>query len=106
MLAAKHAESCGVILADTKFEFGETDNGLIWIDEALTPDSSRYWQKEFYESGSNPPSFDKQFVRDYLESCGWDKNPPGPTLPQDVVEKTREKYIQAFKLLTGNDPAI
>jgi len=100
--AAQHAERCGIILADTKFEFGELDDGeIILIDEVLTPDSSRFWPKSEYVIGSNPPSLDKQFVRDYLESLDWDKTPPAPELPQDVVAKTREKYLGALKALSG-----
>lgn len=104
--AAKHAESCGLILADTKFEFGMADEGPIWIDEALTPDSSRYWEASTYTIGSNPPSFDKQFVRDYLETLDWDKTPPGPELPDDIVTKTRDKYLDAFRRITGHDLAL
>lgn len=105
--AAEYALSRGLILADTKFEFGETDDGLILIDEALTPDSSRYWDAALYRPGGAQPSFDKQFVRDYLESIGWDKRPPGPTLPDEVVAKTREKYLEAYERITGRslDPA-
>lgn len=99
--AAKHAEKCGIILADTKFEFGELDGEIILVDEVLTPDSSRYWPKEQYEVGSNPPSLDKQFVRDYLESLDWDKNPPAPELPLEIVVKTREKYLGALKAISG-----
>ena len=100
--AAQHAERCGIILADTKFEFGELEDGeIILIDEVLTPDSSRFWPKADYVLGSNPPSLDKQFVRDYLESLDWDKTPPAPALPQDVVEKTREKYLGALRALSG-----
>jgi phosphoribosylaminoimidazole-succinocarboxamide synthase len=99
--AADHARSAGLILADTKFEFGLTDEGLILIDEALTPDSSRYWEASRYAPGGPQPSYDKQFVRDYLESVGWDKRPPAPTLPEDVVRRTREKYIEAFERITG-----
>lgn len=99
--AAKHAESVGIILADTKFEFGETEEGLIWIDEALTPDSSRFWVASTYEPGHNQPSYDKQFVRDYLETLDWDKRPPGPELPPEIVERTLEKYREAFSRLTG-----
>lgn len=101
--ASAHAEARGIILADTKFEFGVCDGELIWIDEALTPDSSRFWPKDSYEPGRSQPSFDKQFVRDYLESIGWNKQPPGPALPNDVVERTREKYLQAFRAITGHD---
>ncbi|MFN3683100.1 MAG: phosphoribosylaminoimidazolesuccinocarboxamide synthase [Fimbriimonadaceae bacterium] len=99
--AREHAQGCGLILADTKFEFGETDDGLIWIDEALTPDSSRFWDASQYRPGGPQPSYDKQFVRDYLEQIGWDKQPPGPSLPESVILKTREKYIQAFERITG-----
>ena len=100
--AAQHAERCGIILADTKFEFGELDDGeIILIDEVLTPDSSRFWPKADYAIGSNPPSLDKQFVRDYLESLDWDKTPPAPELPQDVIVKTREKYLGALRALSG-----
>jgi phosphoribosylaminoimidazole-succinocarboxamide synthase len=99
--AAAHAESVGLILADTKFEFGMTSDGVIWIDEALTPDSSRYWVAAKHAPGKNQPSFDKQFVRDYLESTHWHKQPPGPELPPEVVNKTREKYLEAYRLVTG-----
>jgi len=99
--AARRVADRGLILADTKFEFGETDDGLIWIDEALTPDSSRYWDASLYEPGGPQPSYDKQFVRDYLESSGWNKRPPGPRLPDEIVERTRDKYLQAFKRVTG-----
>ena len=101
---AAHAESCGIIVADTKFEFGVTDGGdLILIDEALTPDSSRFWPQDQYAPGQAQPSFDKQFVRDYLERIGWNKQPPVPSLPDEVVARTREKYLEAFRLLTGRD---
>ena len=100
--AADYAASRGIIIADTKFEFGLDGDRIVWIDEALTPDSSRFWPADQYAVGSNPPSFDKQFVRDWLESTGWDKNPPAPELPVDVVEKTREKYIAAYEQLTGS----
>lgn len=99
--AAEYAATKGLILADTKFEFGETEDGLIWIDEALTPDSSRYWDAGLYRPGGPQPSYDKQFVRDYLETIRWDKRPPGPTLPDDVVAKTRAKYVEAYERLTG-----
>jgi phosphoribosylaminoimidazole-succinocarboxamide synthase len=101
--ARAHAESRGIILADTKFEFGVKDGRLIWIDEALTPDSSRFWPKDSYEPGRSQPSFDKQFVRDYLEGLSWNKQPPGPALPDDVVGKTREKYREAYARITGQD---
>jgi phosphoribosylaminoimidazole-succinocarboxamide synthase len=99
--AADFAQSRGIIIADTKFEFGLIGNEVIWIDEALTPDSSRFWPADSYAVGKNPPSYDKQFVRDWLETTGWDKNPPAPELPHEVVEKTREKYLEAYKVLTG-----
>ena len=99
-----HAESKGIILADTKFEFGITDDGeLILIDEMMTPDSSRYWPKDTYSPGGPQPSFDKQYVRDYLESIKWNKQPPVPSLPDDVVQNTRSKYLDAFRRLTGHE---
>lgn len=99
-----HAEGCGIILADTKFEFGLTDRGeLLLIDEMLTPDSSRYWPRDSYHPGGAQPSFDKQFVRDYLESIKWNKQPPVPSLPDEVVRRTREKYLDAFRRLTGQE---
>lgn len=101
--AATHARSCGIILADTKFEFGLTpDDRILLIDEVLTPDSSRYWPVDRYRPGSSPPSFDKQFVRDYLESLPWNKQPPAPALPADVVGHTSAAYQEAFQRLTGN----
>lgn len=97
-----HAESRGIILADTKFEFGLTDTGdLLLIDEVMTPDSSRYWPQDQYAPGGAQPSFDKQFVRDYLEAIKWNKQPPVPSLPDDVVRRTREKYLDAYTRLTG-----
>ena len=104
--AAEYARSRGIIIADTKFEFGLYEGRVIWIDEALTPDSSRFWPADQYAVGKNPPSFDKQFVRDWLESTGWNKTPPAPELPPDVVAKTREKYIAAYRQLTGSEPAL
>lgn len=101
--AAVYAATKGLILADTKFEFGLTDDGLIWIDEALTPDSSRYWEADRWSPGVPQPSFDKQFVRDYLEASGWNKQPPGPTLPDDVVTATRRKYFEAYQRVVGRD---
>jgi phosphoribosylaminoimidazole-succinocarboxamide synthase len=103
---AAHAEHRGIIVADTKFEFGRLASGknqgeIILIDEVLTPDSSRFWPRDLYAPGGPQPSFDKQFVRDYLEGIRWNKQPPVPTLPDEVIEKTREKYIQAFRLLSG-----
>ena len=101
---AAHAESCGILLADTKFEFGLTADGeLILIDEAMTPDSSRYWPSDQYQPGGPQPSFDKQFVRDYLEAIHWDKQPPVPSLPDEVVTRTRLKYLEAFRRLTGKE---
>ena len=100
--AAEHAASRGVILADTKFEFGlDPDGALVLGDEVLTPDSSRYWPAEGYEPGRGQPSFDKQFVRDWAAGSGWDKSPPAPALPDDVVAGTVERYVQAYALLTG-----
>jgi phosphoribosylaminoimidazole-succinocarboxamide synthase len=100
--ASAYAESRGILLADTKFEWGQLrDGSLIIIDEVLTPDSSRFWPRDSYQPGKNPPSFDKQFVRDWLESSGWDKNSPPPKLPADVIEKTRAKYVEAYERLTG-----
>ena len=101
--AAAYAEPRGVILADTKFEFGLLDNALIWIDEALTPDSSRFWPAALYNPGGPQPSFDKQFVRDYLERIRWPKTPPGPELPAEVVAATRAKYREAFRILAGRE---
>ena len=101
---AAHAESCGIIVADTKFEFGRLPNGeLILIDEVLTPDSSRFWPRDGYSPGGPQPSFDKQYVRDYLEEIRWNKQPPVPSLPDHVVMKTREKYVEAFRRLTGRE---
>jgi phosphoribosylaminoimidazole-succinocarboxamide synthase len=101
---AAHAESRGIILADTKFEFGLTDSGeLILIDEVMTPDSSRYWPMDQYAPGGPQPSFDKQFVRDYLERIHWNKQPPVPSLPEDVVARTRDKYLEAYRRLTGRE---
>jgi phosphoribosylaminoimidazole-succinocarboxamide synthase len=101
--AAAHALGCGLILADTKFEWGfDAETGeLLLVDEVLTPDSSRYWSIDTYRSGGPQPSFDKQFVRDWLETTGWDKASPPPRLPDDVVEKTRAKYVEAYEKLTG-----
>ena len=101
--ASSYGESRGIIIADTKFEFGIIDGELILIDEILTPDSSRFWPRASYQPGGSQVSFDKQFVRDYLESIGWDKKPPVPELPPDIVEKTREKYLEAYRRLTGRE---
>jgi phosphoribosylaminoimidazole-succinocarboxamide synthase len=100
--ARDYAEKRGIIIADTKFEFGMIDNKIILIDEVLTPDSSRFWPKDKYQPGKAQPSFDKQFVRDYLETLEWDKTPPGPKLPDAIVKKTTEKYQQALDILTRN----
>ena len=100
--AADYAKSRGLILADTKFEWGRLPDGaIILVDEVLTPDSSRYWPADSYQMGRNPPSFDKQFVRDWLETTSWDKSSPPPALPEDVVARTREKYLEAYQRLTG-----
>jgi phosphoribosylaminoimidazole-succinocarboxamide synthase len=101
--ARKYAEPKGIIIADTKFEFGLLNNDLVIIDEMLTPDSSRFWDREQYKVGISPPSYDKQYLRDYLISIGWDKNPPSPRLPQKVIEATRDKYLEAYRLLTGKE---
>jgi phosphoribosylaminoimidazole-succinocarboxamide synthase len=101
--AAAYAEPRGILLADTKFEFGLLNDELIWIDEALTPDSSRFWPASDYKPGGPQPSFDKQFVRDYLERIQWPKLPPGPELPSDVVDATRAKYREAFRILVGRE---
>ena len=101
--ASDYALSRGIIIADTKFEFGIYNNKVILIDEALTPDSSRFWPKDQYAAGQSQLSFDKQFVRDYLESSGWDKNPPAPALPREIIEKTSSKYLESYKRLTGED---
>ena len=101
---AAHAETCGIIVADTKFEFGLVNNGgrseVILIDEVLTPDSSRFWPKSDYRPGGPQPSFDKQYVRDYLDKIKWNRSTPVPELPDDVVTNTRSKYIEAYNLLT------
>jgi len=102
--AADFALGQGIIIADTKFEFGvDAQGGLVLIDEALTPDSSRFWPRDEYSVGISPPSFDKQYVRDYLETLEWDKTPPGPHLPDDIIRRTAEKYREALRLLTGSD---
>jgi phosphoribosylaminoimidazole-succinocarboxamide synthase len=99
---AKWAEERGIIIADTKFEFGLSDNERILIDEVMTPDSSRFWPMDQYQVGMSPPSLDKQFVRDYLEEIKWDKNPPAPNLPKEIMRKTVEKYMEIYSILTGN----
>ena len=101
--ASQHAESTGIILCDTKFEFGQRDGKLIVIDEIFTPDSSRFWPADLYEPGKSQQSFDKQFVRDYLSEIGWNKEPPAPELPEDVISKTSEKYREAYRLIVGED---
>ena len=93
----------GILLADTKFEFGSIGGEILLIDECLTPDSSRFWALDSYEIGSSPHSYDKQFIRDYLNGTGWDKQPPAPNLPQDVIDKTREKYLNIYKIITGKE---
>jgi phosphoribosylaminoimidazole-succinocarboxamide synthase len=100
--AAEHARHNGVVLADTKFEFGlDSDGELVVGDEVLTPDSSRYWPAATYEPGGPQPSFDKQFVRDWAAGSGWDKSPPAPELPADVVAGTRDRYVEAYEMITG-----
>jgi phosphoribosylaminoimidazole-succinocarboxamide synthase len=98
---ARRAENCGIILADTKFEFGERDGEMLLIDEAMTPDSSRYWPRELYRPGESPPSFDKQYVRDHMDRTGWDHEAPPPRLSEEVILSTRTKYVEAYELLTG-----
>jgi phosphoribosylaminoimidazole-succinocarboxamide synthase len=99
--AAEHARERGIIIADTKFEFGITDGDILLIDEALTPDSSRFWPASEYEPGRGQPSFDKQYLRDWLDASGWDHTAPGPDLPADVVSNTRDKYVEAYERVTG-----
>jgi phosphoribosylaminoimidazole-succinocarboxamide synthase len=99
-VGAQHAETRGLILADTKFEFGELDGQIIVIDEMMTPDSSRYWPTDSYRPGSSPPSFDKQYVRDYMDTTGWNHEPPAPRMPESVIANTRGKYVEAYELLT------
>jgi len=101
--AADYAAGRGIIIADTKFEFGQTSQGLVLADEVLTPDSSRFWPADRYQPGKAQESFDKQFVRDYLETIKWNKQPPAPSLPEDVARKTSEKYIEAYKILAGRE---
>ncbi len=102
-MGSAHAAARGIIIADTKFEFGvdETDGEIMLIDECMTPDSSRFWPADGYRPGSNPPSYDKQYVRDYLETLAWNKNPPAPGLPAEVIERTSAKYLQALAAITG-----
>ena len=101
--AREYARSRGIIIADTKFEFGVFEGGLLLIDEVLTPDSSRFWPADQYQPGRSQPSYDKQFVRDYLETLDWDKTPPAPALPEEVVQKTAAKYQEAYQRLSGRD---
>ena len=103
---AAWAAERGIIIADTKFELGLVDGELVLADEVLTPDSSRFWPADVWAPGASPPSFDKQPVRDYLDGLDWDKQPPPPPLPDDVVERTRERYLDAFRRLTGRDPVL
>ena len=103
--AAEYAAGRGIIIADTKFEFGRIGDRHILVDECLTPDSSRFWSAEHYAPDSSPASFDKQFVRDYLETLDWDKRPPAPALPEEIVRHTSDKYLEAYRLLTGRDLA-
>ena len=104
--ARAHAEERGIILADTKFEFGVREGRLVWIDEALTPDSSRFWPRDGYAPGRGQPSFDKQYVRDFLEGRGWNKQPPAPELPAEVVEGTRRRYFEAYRRIAGVDLVV
>jgi phosphoribosylaminoimidazole-succinocarboxamide synthase len=103
--ARQYAEGKGLLLADSKLEFGHLDGRILWIDEAFTPDSSRYWDARIWAPGRTPVSFDKQFVRDWLDSTGWDHRPPAPRLPEGVVRTTREKYLEAYRALTDSLPA-
>ncbi|MGB5475385.1 MAG: phosphoribosylaminoimidazolesuccinocarboxamide synthase [Thermoanaerobaculia bacterium] len=105
-LGAEHSASCGLILADTKFEFGHSAGQLTLIDEVLTPDSSRFWEAESWTPGVEPVSFDKQYVRNWLDDSGWDRNSPPPDLPQEVVQGTLERYLEAFRKLTGREPVL
>jgi phosphoribosylaminoimidazole-succinocarboxamide synthase len=100
-MAARHTYDQGIILCDTKFEFGLLDGRIIWLDEALTPDSSRFWARDEYEPGRSQRSFDKQFVRDYLESLDWDKSPPAPSLPENIIQATAARYLEAYERITG-----
>ncbi len=100
--ASAYAETRGIVICDTKFEFGLRDGEIVWVDEALTPDSSRFWPRDVYSPGKTQPSFDKQFVRDYLETLDWDKRPPAPSLPNKIVDATSAKYLEAYRLITGH----
>jgi phosphoribosylaminoimidazole-succinocarboxamide synthase len=101
---SRRCEERGILLADSKIEFGVRDGRLVWIDEAFTPDSSRFWPAASYRPGGSPPSLDKQFIRDWLERSGWNKTPPAPELPADVVRGTRDRYLEAFRTITGHEP--
>jgi len=103
LAARRHAQQRGIIIADTKFEFGYHQGGLILIDEVLTPDSSRFWPAAQYQPGRSQPSFDKQFLRDYLETLAWNKTPPAPALPPEIVNNTRDKYLEAYRMLIGRE---
>jgi phosphoribosylaminoimidazole-succinocarboxamide synthase len=104
--ARNYAKQKGIIICDTKFEFGLAGSELLLIDEVLTPDSSRFWPADLYEPGKSQPSFDKQFIRDYLETLDWDKQYPGPELPADIIDATAAHYVKAFRLLTGLEPVL
>ena len=104
--ACRHARSCGILIADTKFEFGLVKDELVLIDEVLTPDSSRFWSAGSYHPGQAQPSFDKQFVREWLSQCGWDKNSEPPTLPREVIDQTASKYREAYQQLTATDASL
>ncbi|AFM28111.1 phosphoribosylaminoimidazolesuccinocarboxamide synthase [Desulfomonile tiedjei] len=103
LFGSRWAEERGIIIADTKFEFGATDDERILVDECMTPDSSRFWPVEQYSTGISPPSLDKQFVRDYLETLDWNKQPPAPSLPDEITSKTRQKYLDIYRILTGSE---
>ncbi|HOB91108.1 MAG: phosphoribosylaminoimidazolesuccinocarboxamide synthase [Bacillota bacterium] len=103
LAASKRTEECGIILADTKLEFAIIDDALCVVDELVTPDSSRFWSADKYREGENQESFDKQYLRDYLETVGWDKRPPAPILPQHVIDSTRERYLEAYRRIVGED---
>jgi phosphoribosylaminoimidazole-succinocarboxamide synthase len=103
--ASEYALTRGIIISDTKFEWGLSEGDLVLIDEVLTPDSSRFWPADTYKPGASPPSFDKQYVRDWLDASGWDHTPPGPALPEEVVQKTAERYLEACRRLTGKAPS-
>jgi phosphoribosylaminoimidazole-succinocarboxamide synthase len=104
--ARDYAAERGIIIADTKFEFGVYENELILVDEVLTPDSSRFWPADQYRVGENPPSFDKQFLRDYLAGLSWNRQPPAPPVPAEIVAQTRQRYLEAHRLLTGRELSL